>query len=158
MYLFLLLHCSPQECNFAKIKVIADTTNFGLFVEKRVVLTSYLWVAALAAKTIVSLFFLAETFLGSSPNRYQCQDHTVATFLWKDPILKFKHFQEKNFVVKSFQNKKGLKIFQLPTFRCLFLQLAAEKKHRKVGSWKIFRPFLFWSDFSDLKNFENSRL
>ena len=53
--------------------------------------------------------------------------------------------------LKSFQNKKGLKIFQLPTFRCLFLQLAAEKKHRKVGSWKIFRPFLFWSDFSKLE-------
>ena len=46
-------------------------------------------------------------------------------------------------LLKSFQNKKGPKIFQLPTFRCLFLQLAAEKKHRKVGSWKIFRPFLF---------------
>ena len=45
--------------------------------------------------------------------------------------------------LKSFQNKKGLKIFQLPTFWCLFLQLAAEKKHRKVGSWKILGPSYF---------------
>ena len=35
--------------------------------------------------------------------------------------LGFGHFKGKKNSVKSLQNKKGLKIFQLPTFRCLFL-------------------------------------
>ena len=47
---FLLVHCCPQECDFAKIKVIADTTNSGLFVESG----SYLlWVVVDAAAALL---------------------------------------------------------------------------------------------------------
>ena len=47
-------------------------------------------------------------------------------------------------LLKSFQNRKGLKIFQLPTFRCLFLQLAAEKKCSKNGAaGNFFGPSYF---------------
>ena len=49
--------------------------------------------------------------------------------------------------LKPGQNKKGQKIFQLPTFRCFFFAASCRKRHRKVGSWKIYRPFLFWNDF-----------
>ena len=46
-------------------------------------------------------------------------------------------------MLKSLQNKKGLKIFQLPTFRCLFLQLAWEKDTEKWAAGKILGPSYF---------------
>ena len=45
--------------------------------------------------------------------------------------------------LKSFQNKKGLKNFQLPTFWCLFLQLAAEKNTEKWAAGKLLGPSYF---------------
>ena len=45
-------------------------------------------------------------------------------------------------MLKSFQNKKGLKIFQVHTFWCFFLQLAAEKKTPKSVHLKIFQALL----------------
>ena len=42
-------------------------------------------------------------------------------------------------LLKPFQNKKGLEVFQVHHFRCLFLQLAVEKKTKKNRcTWKIF--------------------
>ena len=40
-------------------------------------------------------------------------------------------------IIKSLQNKKGLKIFQLPTFRCFFSAASCRKRHQKRCSWKI---------------------
>jgi hypothetical protein len=65
-------------------------------------------------------------------------------------ILIFALFKLKKNLLKSLQNKKGLKIFQLPTFRCFFSAASCRKRHRKVGSWKIFRPFLFCNDFRNI--------
>ena len=31
------------------------------------------------------------------------------------------------------------------------------KRHQKVGSWKIFRPFLFWNDFSFLAELKTAQ-
>ena len=42
------------------------------------------------------------------------------------------------FKSKSSQNKKGQTIFQVHSFRCLFLQLAAEKKTPKTVHLEIF--------------------
>ena len=47
------MHCCPQECDFAKIKVIADTTNSGLFVESGSYLLWVVDAAAAAAALLV---------------------------------------------------------------------------------------------------------
>ena len=53
-------------------------------------------------------------------------------------------------LVKSFQNKKGLKIFQVHCFRCFFYSWQLRKRHRKRCTWNFFWPFLFFDGFRRL--------
>ena len=69
---------------------------------------------------------------------------TFTTQIYVPVLLMGTNFYRSNFLVlfivllKSSQNKKGQKNFQVHSFRCLFLQLAAEKKTPKTVHLEFF--------------------
>ena len=63
--------------------------------------------------------------------------------MFSESLLKLGNIErlDSEILIKLSQNKKGQNIFQVHSFRCLFLQLAAEKK--TLCTWNFFGPSYF---------------
>ena len=86
-------------------------------------------------------------FMQVSPHQQnvdQLNEHLLKTINDKKSENQKKTLEVFILLIKSSQNKKGQKNFQVHSFRCLFLQLAAEKKTPKtVHLENFFGPSYF---------------
>ena len=65
------------------------------------------------------------------------------------------NFEENNVILKSLQNKKGLTIFQLPTFWCFSQLPAVEKDTKKWAAGKFLGPSYFEATLGNSRTVQN---